>query len=133
MLAAVRLTRRLRAQDEAAKLSGPHASALAVVVHAGRITPSDLAALEEVRRPTIARTAAQLEALGLVRRESDPADGRRSWIVPTPAGVRLIAEGQARRIEPLAAQVAELSDEERAALERALPVLERLARGPRGD
>ena len=129
VLAAVRLTRRLRAQDDQARLSGPSASALAVVVHAGRIMPSELARLEEVRRPTIARTLAALESAGLVRREPDAADGRRVWIAATEAGLRMIAEGQARRTAPLARQIASLPAADRAALERALPILDRLARG----
>lgn len=128
VLASVRLTRRLRAQDEAARLSGPQASALAVIVHAGRIRPSRLAELEEVRRPTIARVLSQLQAQGLIRRETDPEDGRASWVVATCAGAALISEGQARRIAPLARQMDRLGASDRAAIEFALPILERLSK-----
>lgn len=125
-LAAVRLTRWLRAADPAPRLSGPQASALAVVVHAGRLRMSDLAAFEEVSRPTITRLAAELQGLGLIVREPDPGDGRVSWLTATDAGEALLAEGQARRIAPLAAAVSALPDDRRAALAEGLAVLEDL-------
>jgi DNA-binding MarR family transcriptional regulator len=64
VVSAVRLTRWLKAADSAARLSGPQASALAIIVYAGHITPSDLARLEQVKRPTIARVLGQLTDAG---------------------------------------------------------------------
>lgn len=125
-LAAVRLTRWLRAADLAPWLSGPQASALAVVVHAGRLRMSDLAAFEEVSRPTITRVAGELQGLGLITRETDPADGRVSWLAASEAGRILLAEGQARRIAPLASAISVLPDDRRAALDEGLAVLENL-------
>lgn len=123
-LSAVRLTRWLRAADPSPRLSGPQASALAVVVHAGRLRMSDLAAFEEVSRPTITRVAAELRGLGLIVREPDPTDGRVSWLAATDAGRALLAAGQARRIAPLADAVAALPADRRAALVEGLAVLE---------
>lgn len=125
-LAAVRLTRWLRAADPAPRLSGPQASALAVVVHAGRLRLSDLAAFEEVSRPTITRLAAELQGLGLIAREPDPADGRVGWLTATEKGRALFAQGQARRIAPLAAAVAALAPDRRAALAEGLAVLDEI-------
>ena len=125
-LAAVRLTRWLRAADPSPRLSGPQASALAVVVHAGRLRMSDLAAFEEVSRPTITRVAGELQGLGLIDRRADPDDRRVAWLTATDAGRALLAEGQARRTAPLAAAVAALPDARRAALDEGLTVLERL-------
>lgn len=125
-LAAVRLTRWLRAADPSPRLSGPQASALAVVVHAGRIRMSDLAAIEEVSRPTITRVAGELQALGLIDRAADPADGRVSWLTASDAGRAVLAEGQARRIAPLVAAVSTLPADRRAALAEGLAVLESL-------
>lgn len=125
-LAAVRLTRWLRTADPSPRLSGPQASALAVVVHAGRLRMSDLAAFEEVSRPTITRVAGELQGLGLITRAADPADGRVSWLTATDAGRALLAEGQARRIAPLVAALSTLPDDRRAALAEGLAVLERL-------
>lgn len=123
-LASVRLTRWLRAADPEPGLSGPQASALAVIVHAGRIRMSDLAALEEVSRPTITRVAGELQALGLIEREADPADGRIGWLSATAAGRARLEEGQARRIAPLAAVLDTLSVQERADLVRGIGVFE---------
>lgn len=125
-LVSVRLTRWLRAADAAATLSGPQVSALAVVVHAGRIRMSDLAALEEVSRPTITRVAAELQALGLIERAADPADARVGWLSATPAGRARLAEGQTRRIAPLAEAMAGLSRQERETLGAAAELLEGL-------
>nr|WP_202434278.1 MULTISPECIES: MarR family transcriptional regulator [unclassified Streptomyces] len=56
---------------------------------AGRQRPTDLAAYFGVGRATMSRQLHALEGLGLVSRESDPADGRVSL-------VRLTDEGLAR-------------------------------------
>lgn len=127
LLAAVRLTRRLRAEDPFPRMTGPQASALAVVVHAGQVTLGDLAAFEQVRRPTISKTAAELESLGLVARATDARDRRVQRLSPTPKGRAWLAEGQARRIAPLAADVAALPEHERAVLALAAATLERLS------
>jgi len=126
--AAARLTRRLRAEDPAPRMTGPQASALAVVVHAGAITLGDLAAAEQVRRPTISKTAAELEALELVTRATDAKDRRVQRLSPTEKGRAWLAEGQARRIAPLAEAIAALPEHERAVLGLALTTVERLAR-----
>lgn len=128
VLAAVRLTRRLRGEDPASRMTGPQASALAVVVHAGAVTLGDLAALEQVRRPTMTKTAAELETLGLVKRTTDPRDRRVQRLSPTDKGRAWLVEGQARRIAPLAADIAALSEAEQALLALALNTIERLAR-----
>ena len=71
VLASVKLTRHLRVADKQARMSGPQASALAVIVYAGRIRVSDLAAMEQVRSPTMVQMVNQLEAQGLAVREGD--------------------------------------------------------------
>lgn len=125
--ASVKLTRRLRALDPAPKLSGAQASALAIVIFAKEIKPSALAALEEVKRATMARTIGQLEEKGLIRRNADPEDARSVFLKATPAGLRLFREGQRRRINPLHRALGRLPAADRRVLANALPVLERLA------
>jgi DNA-binding MarR family transcriptional regulator len=125
-LTAAQLIRWLRAADPSPRLSGPQASALAVVVHAGRLRMSDLAALEAVSRPTITRVAAELQAMGLISRESDPSDGRVAWLSATDRGRRWLEDGQARRTAPLAAVIEALPEGRRAALVGGLGVLEDL-------
>jgi len=84
--AAIHLLRRLRVEDKALGLSGPRASALSVIVFRGPLTMSALAEAEQVRRPTITRLIDGLERRGLVRRVSDPADGRVQLVEATAAG-----------------------------------------------
>lgn len=124
--AAVRLTRWLNAADSDPQLSGPQASALAVIVHSGGARPSELAAFERVQRPAMARTLAQLGERGLVERVAHPDDGRSVMIRATSAGAALLQAGQRRKVAPLVAALAALPDAEADALGTLLPVLERL-------
>lgn len=127
---ATRLTRWLRAADAAPALSGPEASAMAVIIHSGGITPSRLAHYEQVQRPTITRTIDSLVDRGLVRRIPDPNDRRGTIINATASGRDLWDAGQARRIEPLIERVSALTNAERRQLEKALPLLEALVNSP---
>ena len=124
--AAVILTRWLRAADPAPKLSGSQASALAIIVHCDGITPSALAVLEEVKRPTIARTVAELQAMELISRRPDPADGRSVLLVASAKGRKLFQAGQQRRLQPLVAAFQSTSAADRRRVEEALQVLESL-------
>jgi DNA-binding MarR family transcriptional regulator len=56
---------------------------------------------------TVSRQVAQLVDRGLVERQPDPADGRACVLVPTPAGLELLATLRRRRDEHLAAVVSE--------------------------
>lgn len=124
IICAVVLTRWLRAADPAPQLSGPQASALAIIVNSEGVKPSTLAALEEVKRPTIARTIAELEALGLITRQRDATDGRSVWLFPTPQGQVFFDAGQKRRIQPLRAALDGLTSDDRTKIEAAVRVLE---------
>jgi len=126
---AVKLTRWLRAADPSAQLSGPQASALAIIVHARRIRPSELADLEEVKRPTVARTIGQLSSMKLISRVADSADTRSVFLMPTKKGEALLADGQRRRIKPLALALAKISPDEKETLARAAAILKRLLPG----
>ena len=123
---AVKLTRWLRAADPAPQLSGPQASAMAIIVHAKRIRPSELADLEEVRRPTAARTIGQLSSMKLISRVADPSDARSAFLVATKKGVALFDLGQRRRIKPLANALSKISPDENRTLKHAAAILERL-------
>lgn len=123
--AAIHLLRRLRVEDKALGLSGPRASALSVIVFRGPLTMSALADAEQVRRPTITRLVDGLERRGLVRRVSDPADGRGQLVEATAAGKRLLQKGRARRVERLAQGVAQLTNDDQEVLARAADLMER--------
>ncbi|MGD0197315.1 MAG: MarR family transcriptional regulator [Solirubrobacteraceae bacterium] len=121
----VRLSRQLRRQS-ASGLPPALDSALGVIGRRGPLTPSELARLEDVRRPTATRLVAMLECRGLVERAADPCDGRSYRVGVTLAGSTLLGETRTRRDAYLARALAALHDDDRDTLEQALAVLERL-------
>jgi DNA-binding MarR family transcriptional regulator len=127
--AAIHLLRRLRREDDASGLPAPQLSALSVIVFGGPITLGALAAAEQVRPPTITKLVATLEAAGLVERETDSEDRRVVRVKSTARGARLLQEGRQRRVAMLAGSLADLSAADRALLERAALVLEKVVRG----
>ena len=124
-LGVLRLSRRLRQQSGDA-ITPSQLSVLAKVERSGPISLGDLAVSEAVQPPSITRIVAALEDAGLVTRRTDANDRRSSVIVVTAAGRRRLARIRSNRDAWLAYRLAELSPAERTALERALPVLERL-------
>ncbi|MFF1909782.1 MarR family winged helix-turn-helix transcriptional regulator [Kitasatospora sp. NPDC058218] len=74
----------------------------------------------------------QLVALGLLRREVDPADRRAALLHTTGEAVERLAAWRARRTLLVGEVVAGLSAEDRAALTAALPALHGVAGGLRG-
>ncbi len=128
--AAIHLLRRLRLEDQPSGLTAPRLSALSVVVFAGPITMSDLAAAEQVRPPTISRLVRDLEREGLVNRAADPGDDRVQLVSATAEGRRVLQEGRGRRVERLAAVLAGLPARERGILSKAADILERVMLPP---
>jgi DNA-binding MarR family transcriptional regulator len=127
--AAIHMLRRLRREDNASGLTAPRLSALSVVVFGGPLTVGTLAAVEQVRPPTMTRIVTALEQAGLVTREPSPTDGRATLIAATAAGQHLLEEGRLRRTTTLTRQLGALSSADLATLERAADILDRLARG----
>jgi DNA-binding MarR family transcriptional regulator len=128
--AAIHLLRRLRREDDASGLPAPQLSAMSVIVFGGPITLGALASAEQVRPPTITKLVAALEQQGLVERETDPQDRRVMRVKATARGARLLHDGRRRRVASLAASLGELAAADRAALARAIPMLEKVARAP---
>ncbi|HZF96389.1 MAG TPA: MarR family transcriptional regulator [Allosphingosinicella sp.] len=126
--AAIRLLRLARREDDATGLSAPRLSALSVVVFAGPLSLSALAAEEQVRAPTMTRIVDALVAAGLVTRETDPADRRMVRIAATEEGRAVLEAGRRRRVAAIADRLASLAESERRALERGVDLLERLTR-----
>ncbi len=125
-LAVMRLARRLRQQTQD-PVTPSQISALYVLERNGPMTLGALAASERVQPPTMTRIVAALEEEGLVVREVDAADRRVSRVSATPAARRLLERSRSRKTAYLAARMRGLTDEERATIDRALPLLERLA------
>ena len=124
-LAITRTSRRLR-QEASPGLSPSLTSALATVDTHGPLTPSELAKRERVQRPTATRLVARLEELGVLQRAADPSDRRSSLLSVTPEGHALMEQMRGRKTAYLAHRIERLDPEERATLDRAAAILERL-------
>jgi DNA-binding MarR family transcriptional regulator len=130
-LAITRTARRLR-QEAGSGLSPSLTSALATIERSGPLTPSELAELERIQRPSATRIVARLEANGLVDRASDPSDGRVSLVSASSAGRALLRRLRTRKDAYLARRLGDLEAADAATLERAAAILERLLEGERG-
>src|SRR5215210_5429109 len=124
-LVVARTARRLR-QEAGQDLSPSLTSALASIDRHGPLTPSALAALERVQRPTATRLLGRLGELGLVERAPDPVDRRSALISASPAGRALLRRLRTRKNQYLAQRLATLTPDEVATLDRAAAILERM-------
>jgi DNA-binding MarR family transcriptional regulator len=125
-LGIVRTARRLRqeAAAEATGLTPTSTSALATIERHGPLTPSELAELERVRRPTVTRTLGCLEREGLVERTPDPADGRSALVSVNATGRERLRRLRGRKNAYLARRMREMPAADVAVLERAAAILE---------
>jgi DNA-binding MarR family transcriptional regulator len=132
--AVVRTSRRLR-QEAAAEADGltPTSTAtLASIDRHGPLTPSELAEIERVKRPTMTRTLAGLEREGLIERTPDPADGRSFLVAVNAAGHERMVRLRRRKSAYLARRLRELSPEEVETLAHAAELLERMREDEQG-
>lgn len=118
-----RLNRRLRSAGGG--LSHGLLSALATVSKDGPMRLAELAQIEQVSAPSTTRLVAELEAQGLVSRRPDPVDGRAVLISVTAAGTETVGRVRSARGAMVEELFLQLSPEEVAAIEAALPALER--------
>lgn len=122
-LAITRTARRLR-QEAPSELTPTSASALATIEKRGPLTPSELAEIERVKRPTATRTLRFLEEAGLVDRAPDPADGRSSLVSVSAEGRERLRRLRGRKSAYLARRMRGLPAADVEALERAAEILE---------
>jgi DNA-binding MarR family transcriptional regulator len=127
-LVIARTTRRLR-QEAGAELSPSQTAALATIERHGPLTPSVLAELERVQRPTATRIVSRLTDQALVERTTDPADGRSFTVAVTPKGLALLGKLRTRKNAYLARRLRPLDEADLATLERAAEILERVLEG----
>lgn len=125
-MAVVRTARRLRQEAAGAvgELTPTSAAALATVERHGPLTPSELAGIERVKRPTATRTLRGLAEAGLVERTPDPQDGRSALVSITAAGRERLRRLRGRKNAYLARRMRELPAADVATLERAAAILE---------
>src|ERR671924_1540998 len=126
--AAIHALRHVRRDDPASGIGPAQLSALSVLVFGGPRTLGELAAAEQVRPPTMTRIVQALEEDGLVRRDSDPHDGRVARIRATAKGRRVMQRGRERRIANLAALLSRLTPAEVARVREAAELVERALR-----
>jgi DNA-binding MarR family transcriptional regulator len=124
-LTIARTARRLR-QETGRELSPSLTAALSTIERHGPLTPGEVATRERIQRPTATRVLARLEEQGLIDRMPDVRDGRSSLLTASDAGQDLLAELRTRKTAFLAARIEDLDDEDRATLERAADILERM-------
>jgi DNA-binding MarR family transcriptional regulator len=127
-LVIARTARRLR-QQAGEELSPSQAAALATIDRHGPLTPSELAVRERIQRPTATRLIARLEQTGFVDRTRDPDDRRSSVVALTPAGRELLVRVRTRKDAYLSRRLRDLDADERATLDRAAAILERVLEG----
>ncbi len=125
----MRLSRRLR-QHAPEDITPSQLSALSVIVRAERLTLSQLAEAERVQPPTVTRVVDLLEQKGLAIRVPSEQDRRVAFVEPTDAGRALVDTIRRRRDAYLAGRLRTFTAEERALLERAATLLERLIEDP---
>jgi DNA-binding MarR family transcriptional regulator len=126
-LSVLRLARRLRAERADTDLTLSQLSALATLERHGVLTPSELAAHERVRPPSMTRLVASLEERGLVGRTAHATDGRQVVLRVLEPGTALLREDRRRRDAWLSRQLRELPPGDLELLRAAAAVLDRLA------
>lgn len=125
-LSVVRLNRRLRAQRADSSVTLTQLAALSTLRNYGALSPGELAAHERVQPPSMTRVLAVLEDRGLLHRRPHPTDGRQAVLELTAAGAELLDEEVRMREVWLARRLAELSPADRAVLDAASAVIDRL-------
>lgn len=127
-LGVMRLRRRLANERHPANdLSLGQMAVLGLLLRRGDLTVGELAKLERVRPPSMTRTVKCLEESGSVVRSAHETDGRVVVVSLTDPGRALVLADRSRRDAWLAIQLTHLTADERAALRRAAPILDRLS------
>lgn len=129
-LSVLRLRRRLTGEGLPHNELSP--AALAVIgclYRFGEMTIGELAQHERVQPPSMTRILNSLQNAGMVSRTKHPSDGRQVLYAATGVAEELVIRDRERRDNWLSQRLQDLSPQERATLEAAIPVLNRLALG----
>jgi DNA-binding MarR family transcriptional regulator len=132
-----RLAHALRAPAVSQGITPTRLTALAMLDRHGRLRPGDLAARLNITAASMSRLTEVLEQGGWINRDPDPADRRACLLELSDHGRATLAGVRRENITDLTTDISELTGEQRAALEAALPVLallaeRRLEETPRG-
>ena len=122
-----RVARRIRNNRGDESLGDSQMGVLFLLDKRGDASPSTLAEHERVSPPSMNRTLNGLEERGLVRRTPSEADARKVTVSITDEGRDLIRETRRLRTAWFSRRVAELTADERRALEAVTPILRKIA------
>jgi DNA-binding MarR family transcriptional regulator len=120
------LNRRLRKELTPLGITGGQASLLWAIRSHPSLGVRELAEREGVSPPAMTAAVDRLESAGLVTRRRSERDGRRVELEVTESGLRILRSARRRRTAWLAARLERLEPDDLAAVEAALPALERL-------
>jgi len=121
------LARRLRPALRSDGISAAKLSVIGQLYREGPMTPTELAAREGVKLPSLTRLVAELEDDGWLAREAHASDGRRWLLGLTALGKKRLVAGAQAADAPLAEIIANsTSAEDRRLLLQACALLERL-------
>ncbi len=121
------LNREVRAGTALPPLPEAQLEILRLVDRRPGLRVQDAAAELRLAPNTVSTLVHRLVDAGLVRRVADPADGRVAHLRLSAAAEQRLRRWRDRRQEILAGRLAELDGADRSAVERAVPVLERVA------
>ncbi|MEU4741955.1 MarR family transcriptional regulator [Actinosynnema sp. NPDC023658] len=127
VVAVHRLTRSLRQSASVRRLQPTQLLVLAELAAQGPMRIGEIAVRALCSQPTATTVVTGLEAGGMVRRASDPADGRATIVELTVLGRETILSLSHGEAELLSERLSRLEPEERDALRSVTPLLRRLA------
>jgi len=125
--ALLRLTRIVRNQRVDLSVTLTQLSAMWTLEKRGPMSAGELANFERVQPPSMTKVLANLEERGLVRREVHPTDRRQAIIAITDEGVTLLDSERRSRDAWLTKQLGTLTADERALLQKVIPIFDKLA------
>ena len=121
----LRIARELRREIHSLGVTGGQVSLLIQIKKSPGITASELAERERISAPGMSGHIARLETAKLIER-TRAEDRRRIGLTLTDAGDKVLTDVRKRRTAWLAEHLKGLTDDEREAIEAALPALEKL-------
>lgn len=124
--AAIHLLRQLRVEDRASGIGPAQLSALSVLVFGGSVSLKQLAAIEQVKPPTMVRIVQGLIEQRLATSRTDRQDARKISIAATSRGRSVMQRARLRRVEALAAMLGEKSEAEQSEIAAAVEILRNL-------
>jgi DNA-binding MarR family transcriptional regulator len=127
------LARRLRPALRGDDISAAKLSVIGQLYRGGPMTPTELAAREGVKLPSLTRLVAELEYDGWLARKAHASDGRRTLLGLTALGRKRLVSAARASDAPLADAIATtIGADERRVLLQACALLERIGEAMNG-